>query len=580
MNNIYAKIQEEISSFHGAELPQNPDYAPTQHDIVELIDLYWVDKFRDESEDSLGYKKSFYNIIEDPSITSSKSIDVDTKDIKFEAEDDQSYYPSWFLGKEFRAWARDKNFAKLLNDIVYAWPKYGTVVVKKVKGTIHLVPLQNLYCEPNVDLLKNSTYVIEKHDYTIDKLRTMPWDKKKIEEAIKEYGENGHVMVFERYGEVEDGKNYHIVAGKRDKYTGKKMSERDETLFTEIVLHSANIDFPYKELHWDKLNGRWLGRGVVEKLFEAQIHVNRIANYKAHGLHWTSKHIYNTRDSGVPRNILTDVEDGDILISNDEVTPIRVEERNLPAYREEETRWDRLVDRRTFSYDVMRGERAPAGTPLGSSMLQSRQAGGFFELKREDLGIFLREIIKEWIIGEFLKEKRKKHSIMMSSFDEDELDKLYGLLFNARINKSYLNFIRKKGRIPTKQEREAQKQILRAKLKTFKSIEIPKGFYENINYKIRIVITGEQVNSAVKTTAIQTVLQILGSNPTVLQSKGSRKLFFALLETIGISPTDFGEVEVTQPEEVRENIGARLGGSIARPQMATGPVTTKVSSAI
>src|SRR3972149_10170992 len=47
------------------------------------------------------------------------------------------------------------------------------------------------------------------------------------------------------------------------------------------ILASLDQDFFYKGLAWERLDGRLMGRGVVEKLFNEQIYLNRIANYKA-----------------------------------------------------------------------------------------------------------------------------------------------------------------------------------------------------------------------------------------------------------------------------------------------------------
>ena len=219
---------------------------------------------------------------------------------------------------------------------------------------------------------------------------------------------------------------------------------------------------------------------------------------KSQSLQYTSKRIWQTRDDSVAKNVLTDVQNGDIIRINSEITPIATEERNLSAYAEEESRWDMLTERLGFSYDIMSGQRSPAGTTLGQTVIQTQQAGGYFDLKREDIGLFLKDLIFDWIIPMFKKDKRIAHKIMISEFSEDELITLRGLLTQSKVNKAILEYVTNAKMVPTEEELEALKQIVAIKVKGEKEIEIPESFYENLKYKIDIVITGEQIDQVSK----------------------------------------------------------------------------------
>jgi len=299
---------------------------------------------------------------------------------------------------------------------------------------------------------------------------------------------------------------------------------------------------------------------------------------KSQSLNWTSKRIWQTRDEGVARNLMTDVQNGDILRVNSEVTPVATEERNLSAYTEEEKRWDSLVERLGFSYDIMSGRRAPSGTPLGSSILQTQMAGGYFELKREDIGLVLKDLIFDWILPMFKKDKRLAHKIMVSQFSEDELTTLRALIVQSKVNKAIIDYITKSGIVPDEAEVDALKQVVGMKVKAEKEINIPEGFYENLKYKLDIVITNEQIDLASKLSTIQVVIQMLGSNPTILQDPTTKKYFMQLLDMIGLSPAQFDSVE-----EVAEPLTgpAQIGGSIARtPTPTATPVKTTAAATL
>ena len=49
-------VKQELSDFEEATLDANQDYVKNQQSVIELIDLYWSDKFRESQENELGVK--------------------------------------------------------------------------------------------------------------------------------------------------------------------------------------------------------------------------------------------------------------------------------------------------------------------------------------------------------------------------------------------------------------------------------------------------------------------------------------------------------------------------------------------
>jgi len=556
-------ITKEIENCGQAILPCNPVFAGSQKGIINLIDLYYVNRYRDGDYDTTGFKKAFYNVVVNPTEIASKMTDLDTKDIRIVAENGQSYYPAWLFGKELRLWMKDrrnednKTFGQFLNQMVYSWPKYGHLLIKKVQDTIHLVPLQNVSVRSNAKNFMDSEYIVEEHEYTLDKLREKNW--KNIESAINKFEKDGKVAVYERHGFLEGTKNNYVIVPVGG-------DEAD-------ILHQDKIDRKdlYRELKWEDIPGRALGRGQVEKLFEAQIAKNQNENLLRSGYRWTSKHLFQSRDDTIAKNFVTETEDGDVLTVNSEITPVAMEERNLGALNTGDQKWDKNISDLTFSYEPMSGQRPPSGTPLGTSILQTRMAGQYYDLKREELGMFIKGFLFDWIIPEFKKQKKNNHSLMVGEFDEDELDKLRGLILTNRTNKAIIKFIGKNKRIPNGNEAEVLRVVTQEKLKTQREIKVPDNYYDDLKYKIDIIITNEQIDMASRMTTLQTVLQIIGANPTILQDKRTKKVFYKLLDMAGISPLDFQTEAEPQMNEVMANQVAQRGGSVAK---APGPVAT------
>ena len=557
MKKIHDIIEDQISTYEDTTPNNYPSFCPKQEQLIDLIDSYWVSKFRDGDSDILGFKKVFYNIVNFPVETNAKMLDLDTKDINLVAEDWASYWPAWLMSKELKMWMKDKYFGRQLNEYALNLPKYGHIFVKKVNDDVVSVPPQNIIVNPAATNIKNIP-VIEKHEYTEDEFQyeanAHGW---KNTENIKP-NNDGLVVVYEAYFPNDYTENYvnkYLEGNKNNYFIIAENSEK--TLF-----ETKKSESPYKELAWERLAGRFFGRGQVEKLFEEQIYLNRIVNYEAQGLHWTSKHIYQTRNTSIGSNLMTEVNDGDIVITNDELTPIAVEERNLAFYQDAKTRWENNANRRAFAQEPITGERAPSGTPLGSTIIQTRMTMSFFEQKKEELGMFIKEILWDWILPQFKSQTRKEHKVLMKSLlegDEDNSEKFFQLKLNERMNK--LRMSTNKHLSP---DQWAIRKGLQAEILKNGELEVPKGFYDDLKYKIDIIITGEQVDTAAKMTTLQTMFQMLGSNPTILKDKRIRKIFYKMVDLAGFNPKDLQlEEEPTGLEQMVGEAQAQRGGSIA-----------------
>jgi len=314
-----------------------------------------------------------------------------------------------------------------------------------------------------------------------------------------------------------------------------------------------------------------LGRGQVEKLFEAQIQMNKVANFKSEGLEWTSKHLFQTRDDGVNRNLMNNTKNGDVLIVNSGVEQVPMEERNLSAYMEEESRWDKLIDRRTFSYDAVRGERAPAGTPLGSSILQAQMAGGFFDLKREDFGMFIKDIIVDWILPSFQKQVRNTHTIFLGEFTEGELSNIRNVLSSYYTNEAIINFIIKNKRIPDDKEAQLLRGIVSDKITLKKTLDVPEGYYKDIDYKVLIDITGESIDTVTKTQSLLYLVSLLSANPNIMQDPRIKEIVLEVMNYAGISPKRM--IETPKLEETLQQVMPKE----AMPVAGSAPTMPNVS---
>ncbi len=523
-------VNELHRDFYNLSLEDFPVFASTQGEMIDLIDKWWVSRYVMGDYDEHSQKKPFFNIIRTPVFVAGKMTDIDTKDVRILPSEGQPIEPAMLFQRDLSVWMQETKIAELLNTIKWMRPKYGTVVVKKVvqNGNLELkiVPLQNLRMDATARSLKDSFFVSEWHRFLPEQLRKTAkergWDKTRTEKVIEENEGNQYIIVWEHYGELSGEKgNFFILS----EAPGKRgiILDRDE-----------DKELPYKELHWDKVEGRWLGAGSVEKNAEAQIQLNRSAQLKANALHWTSKHIYQTQDDNIKRNLMTDVKDGDILRSRRGIYPVDVSEKNLHSYREEFMTWTENLNRESFVQDVMIGKTPAAGTPLGTTQLLAAQAGSFFEQKREEFGLFMKELLWDFIIPEFKKNNRKEHWVNFIGASEDELKIIEKIIVGEKTRESIRDFIKTNNSWPFSDELMFIRQVQEEMLMTDKTKwrKIPSGFYDKLKFKIKLVITGESTDLQNKIQALQIAMQ------TTQDARELRELRARLLQIVGERPVE------------------------------------------
>jgi len=557
------KILKREESFYNEPVRLNPAFASKTTDVLDLIDLYSVSRFRDSDKDSLNFKKVFYNIVNFPVDTTSKMLNIDSKDIKL-LPTGENYWTVWLKQRELNFWMKDKYFGRELNEYARSWAKYGSLVLKKVGDEVKLIPLGTLIFRPDADDI-NTIPIIEKHIYQKDEFEMIAkeknWDNiDKVLQRGKDTVEVYEMKLPKFYPDISEKYNYFIFSG-------------------DVVLAYDNRGEMYKHLPFEKIPGRLLGRGIPEKLFEEQVYLNRIANYKSDGLHWSSLHLFQTRDTRIASNLLTEAENGDILTVNSELNPVVNEERNLAAYRDEEARYQLNARQRTFTQDPIAGGGTKTGVTLGATQIQTAMAVGYFDQLKQNLGSFLKEVLWDWILPEFEKNTKGAHKLSISSLmegDDVESQKYFNAILDDSVRKRRAE-LEAKGRHLDQNQIRIMKEIKAKELRD-KELEIPKGFYENLKHKLNISITGEALDMQSQATTLQTLLQILGSNPQILEDKRIKGIIKKMVSLAGMSPKDLHLDEEIQG--LQQLAQQQRGGSIATPAEAPTGATAEVETRI
>lgn len=586
-SDILRIINSEINDFETKDIQIVPQFYFNQKKTLEQIYYYYNSKFQSGEIDEDGDKKYFYNIVRNPCKIYSKAIDFDTKNIRLLTAEGGNPLKTWFMERDLKYWMKDKQFGKVLNRIFSELPIYGSVVLKVVDGYVQFVDLRNFVVEQSADTLDCSNYIIEMHNYTPVDFRKvakkMGWQNvdKVIEEFRKMKGVS-HIRVYERYGEVEktDSKGNKTYPYERVYIADVGVDEFDKNT-NKMVYHKGILlgetewdDTPYWEYHLEKIPGRWLGIGVVETLFEPQIRENELCNLQSKASYWRSIVLFKSMDPATAgKNLQTESRNGDVLDSSQgDINQIDISDRNLAYFNEETNKWLKNRDELTFAYDVVQGERLPAGTPLGSAQIAISQTLSFFETVQENIALDIKEMLYAVIIPQFSKEITPEHTIRLVGKD---LDAYASMIKDGMIDEEIIKLVIK-GKFPTEQEAKVIGIAVENGIKKDGELnkKIQKNFYKDVKYDVDIDITGESVDTRVRNATKFSILQFMQANTGWEQNPVTKKFLFSIAEDGGINLNDFISNE-SKPviDQITEMQGQKMGGGgVSAPVMPNAVV--------
>jgi hypothetical protein len=319
--------------------------------------------------------------------------------------------------------------------------------------------------------------------------------------------------------------------------------------------------------------------GVVEELFEPQIKQNEIANLQSKSAAWKAMVVFQTRDPGFNRNLKTGVQNGEVLNIDSEVTQVNIQDQNLAFFNEETQKWMRNRDELTFSYDAVQGERSPAGTPLGSTQISISQTLSYFEGIQEEVAMDIKEMLYAVIIPQFEKENTTEHTLRLVGQD---LNAFVEMVKNEMVLKEIIRQATL-GNFPSTEQKDLISVAVEESIKQGKErlVTIPKGFYKDIKYDVDIDITGESIDTRVRSATMFAVLQAITADPMMTTDPVKKKFLYKICEDGGINPNELFDTTTKSEDTMaaRANVAVGSGGGVSAPvksPLQLGQQTTTV----
>jgi len=595
---LITKVTGIISAYDNNRINITEGLTYSQKDTIKRVQFYTNSEYLSGSKDSQGRIKPFFNIVNYAVNVAVRATDFDTKDVQIVAKNPTQRMKAFLLRKELQNWMKETGFDKTLNDMGKDRAKFGGVLVKrnlKDELEISVADWRNVVTD-QVDIMQSP--IIETHYMTPMQLAKKKgvwdgvdanWDEIVVAIEVAEGQKQSTNQTSTRDDESQASGTLEVleVQGEMQKSFIDEDAEDWEysiqkhyilnTDSLQVTLHSEEMkEGNYKYLPWENKEGRALGSGVVEDGFEAQTWTNDSVVKEREVMELASKMIFKTTDDLIYDNLLTDADNGSIIkLKTGDLSPVNTVSNSIPAFGNNIQSWGSQYERATSTFAAITGEELPSNTPLGSVQIQNNEARSIFDYRREEMGIFIQDIIVDWVLPYLSKKINKKH-ILNAEFADDELAMIDESFATSKVNTEVVEMILD-GEVITQEDYEFKKELVKQDLgqdKDRRYLDVPGNYFKNMEVSVDVVTTNEQFNKQAQLQSISKMLEMAGSNPAVLDDPRLSPLFASMVELsgVGVSPSLFKK---QAQQQAPQQGGAPSGGDLDKLQEQLGGATAE-----
>lgn len=572
---IFNEVNDLIRDYETRPIQIMEGLMFNQYQMLKTCEYYSNSKYLFGNKDELQRDKPFFNIVNYRVTLAKVATDLDIKDVQIGSDDPNHYVHSMLLQREAYEWMKEVDFSNFLNKWGQTRAKYGGVLVKRVYNddemAIEVVDWRNVTTD-QVDTTSGA--IVETHYYTPVQLMKKQdvWTLSSLVEVIKaneksnaksskydqkeEQHNTDRIIIREATGQFPLS-NYYDFIGEPIQDAYDYMYSLQHYFFADIngkcfPLFAEELeekDFQYRYLPWEEMPGRALGRGVIEDAQEAQVWTNDAVVNEKNAMDLAGKVVITTTSKTMGANIL-EIDNGRIfeLENGTQAESMNLEPAGLGEFANQIERWQNQANDATSSYDANSGKQPPSDTPYSQTALLNQVAAKPFDYRREEAGIFLSEMFQDWIIPYLITKLNKEHTLA-TDFTQEELEVIDNAFATASVNDKVMEAIMD-GKIVTAEDYQNAIQLFRSQMKGKRRfLQIPKGFFKDINSKVTVLTTGEQKNKAAILQSLSTILgEVMQSYNqqtgkfAVLEDPTMARIFGTILELsgAGISPASLG----------------------------------------
>jgi hypothetical protein len=597
--HIFEQVEGMREFYETRTIPLQDGDSYSQYQLFKAVNYARRSKYLDENayDDILG-DYPYDNISEYRIRLEARSTDRDIKHMEVEPIDssDEARVSAMVATKALQKKMRDMKFGKTLNLYSVMRPRFGAVLFERIETEdgkeVHIVPWENVVTDMT-DIL--SSLIVQKYFFTPNQLKKQKtWSN--VDDAIttsrmkkkdKDIGnkENAkadtvgdYITVYNVTGEVE---RYKLLEAQEKEWGEDDMNEFVLARFiytptgqdkagnqTGIIFRADELtedEYPYKLDVRHPVIGRAVGEGIPEELAEHQRWHNFYKTEEARAVAIGGKVLFYTNDGNVVDSIYSDgIEHGSVLQVGDDkmFAQLNTVPSSVPVYQNITTAWDDSADKKTGSFQAVMGEESKSGTPFRAQYLQNVAGTSQFEQELEDMGLFLEELISDWILEDALNEAAQADE-MDEIFTKEELDLIDRTIINKEMIKRSVDSLLG-GELVTPEIQAIMEKEITTDLKrkgARRKITDIKKFIKNAGKKVIVHTTDEMRSKAVLfesySNAINLAKGIDRTDPVQLALRDK------VLDMIGVSEQEL-QMYVNQAMQAAEQMVGQGGGGAVR----------------
>lgn len=425
-------------------------------DLIRVCRKNFYGIFDYPYDESTGREKLWYPLTEIFVNAAVKNFDLDTKDVGFRAKNPDGFAMTDLTRSIVRDTLDKMNFGEVLDMTERMLAIDGTVVWKtfeREKKMVRVdVDLLNIYLDPTSPSIQEAYRFTERSlQYPSDIARMTGWINTDAPNMVPVpglprtdpvynqatvYSNIKMVDVYETWGKVPSW----IVPGE-DSYKNPNHVDAQKEVDAHIVVsgidspgkerchliekntktdYLGNAVKPYEEAWYERVPGRWYGKGISEKLMPFQLYANEILNIRRNRSYVTQLGLFKVRKgSGItPQQLRRLPSNGAIVVSSmEDLEQFVMQDIPQSSYNDEKVISD-VAQRITSAFDVVTGEALPSSTPATNASIQNTNAKSMFTMIREELGMFLKRWMDRHALPIIVNNTSVKDMIRIDGSDE------------------------------------------------------------------------------------------------------------------------------------------------------------------
>lgn len=515
--NIFGKISEEIDDFDngGIWIVGKPDnkyenpqkrgerggYYHSQRQLLDAIDMMGASKFRKGIWDDEGQRKTYLNIANFYRDVMKMKIMIYVSNYIFQPKSLDFTWVVWSFSRIFKTFAQRENYDDQIGEFAHDLSTYGTCVSIKATKWTERVPLRTIRNTQSAKTLYeaavNGGYVILDSEKHYNEMELMPdWDVESLDNS-KTY------QVIQRYGLVPEG----LVKGwykMTDLEVSRYMKKDEEKMVLAIAITipegAGNVgkgehlcfleeldedSWPLDECHIEQADGRWIGKGEMEKQLENQIARNLNANFRRRGILWAAKKIFQSTDDEIQSNLVYEVLDGEVIHvkNNGTISQVNTANQHSSEITADDTAVIQNSQQNAFAFEVATGEALPSGTPFRLGVVLANAVDSHFKSVRKTFSNFLIRAFFNQLVEICEEEYSGPHNIQVP-LGETDLDAFREDLITYHTNLRIWDYILRHKAGQQGPDRAAIRLGVEQELarNEYAFLDAPKAFYKDADF--------------------------------------------------------------------------------------------------